>query len=249
MGVKRKNKNYISSILLILFFVIFIFSSIKVAKWLKENKDRNDLINELQETITIDNEKDDIERFSVDFNGLKEKNPDTIAWIKVNGTNIEYPVVKTNDNDFYLNHSFDKSYNSGGWVFMDYKNIGDGSDKNVVIYGHNRRDGGIFGTLKNILTKEWQNNDENNIISFISENKKEEYHVFSVYKIEKEDYYITTSFNTDTEFNEYLDEIKTRSNKDFGVDVSTDDDILTLSTCANNNNYRVVLHAKKLINK
>ena len=176
---------------------------------------------------------------------MKQKNPDTIAWLKVNGTDIEYPVVKTTNNDYYMTHSFDKSYNSSGWAFMDYKNKCDGTDKNMVIYGHNRRDGSIFGTLQNILTEEWQNNSENFKIPFITENEKAEYQVFSVYKIEKEDYYITTNFGNNTEFKKFIDEIKSRSEKDFGIEVTENDNILTLSTCANDSRYRVVLHARK----
>ena len=129
---------------------------------------------------------------------------------------------------------------------MDYKDKFDGTDNNMVIYGHNRRDGSMFGTLKNILTEEWQNNAENLIIPLITENEKSEYQVFSIYRIEKEEYYITTNFSTDKEFNDFINEIKSRSMKDFGIDVTEDDNILTLSTCANDNKYRVVLHAKKI---
>ena len=116
----------------------------------------------------------------------------------------------------------------------------------MVIYGHNRRDGSMFGTLKNILTEEWQNNTDNFSILLITENEKSEYKVFSVYRIEKEDYCITTNFGTDNKFKEFIDVIKSRSVKDFNVNVSIEDHILTLSTCADNNKYRVVLHAKKI---
>lgn len=247
--LKEKNNRILSiiiSLILILFICIFIYSSIQIFKWLKENKARENIVKDIQNTITIDEEKEDVEKYSIDFNSLKGKNSDTIAWIKVNGTDIEYPVVKASNNDYYLNHSFDKSYNTSGWVFMDYKNKCDNTDKNMVIYGHNRRDGGMFGTLKNILTDEWQNNQDNFIIPFITENEKSEYQVFSIYRIEKEDYYITTNFRTDDEFNDLINEIKSRSMKDFGVDITVEDNILTLSTCANDNKYRVVLHSKKI---
>ena len=199
----------------------------------------------ISNTITVDKKENNEKEYNVNFAKLKEKNPDTIAWIKVNGTDIEYPVVKTNNNDYYLTHSFDKSYNSAGWVFMDYTNSFDGSDNNIVIYAHNRRNGSLFGTLKNILTEEWQNNNNNYIIPLISEDEKAEYKVFSVYQIENEDYYITTRFN-DLEYKSFLKTIKSRSKKDFGVNVTAKDKILTLSSCADNNKYRVVLHAKKI---
>lgn len=243
---KRKTKNIIIPILLLIFISIMIFTGIKIFNWLKENKDSNDIIEDIQDSISIDDNTDIVDKYNVDFDSLKQKNSDTIAWLKVNGTSIEYPVVKTTNNDFYMTHSFDKSYNSAGWVFMDYKNKFDGTDNNMVIYAHNRRDGSLFGTLKNILTEEWQNNEENFTIPFITENEKAEYQVFSVYRIENEDYYITTNFGTDNEFQKFIDKIKSRSLKDFEIDVTTNDNILTLSTCADNNKYRVVLHAKKI---
>ena len=163
----------------------------------------------------------------------------------MNGTDIEYPVVQATDNAYYLTHSLDQSYNGAGWIFADYRNIVDSTDKNIVIYGHNRRDGSMFGTLKKILKEEWYNDENNWQIKFITEKEEIIYQVFSIYKIENEDYYITTDF-FDNSFGEFIETIKNRSIKDFGVQVNENDQILTLSTCDNNNKYRVVLHAKKL---
>ena len=243
---KRKFKKFIILLILLVCISIMIFTGIKIFNQIKENKQNQDVIDDISDFITIDENTDGTDKYNVDFDSLKQTNSETVAWLKVNGTDIEYPVVKTKDNDYYMTHSFDKSYNTAGWVFMDYKNTFDGTDNNLVIYGHNRRDGTIFGTLKNILTEDWQNNTDNFIIPFITENEKSEYQVFSVYRIEKEEYYITTNFETTNEFQKFIDTIKTRSVKNFGVNVTTNDNILTLSTCADNNKYRVVLHSKKL---
>lgn len=182
----------------------------------------------------------------INFEKLKSQNSDTVFYLKVNNTNISYPVVKYSDNNYYLNHSFDKSKNSAGWLFADYKNKLDGTDKNIVVYGHNRRDGSMFGTLKNILNKEWYDNTDNMDIVYMGIRGKHIYKVFSIYKIENEDYYITTQFNNDSEYKKFLTTIKSRSIKDFNVEISETDSILILSTCANNNKYRVVLHAKRI---
>lgn len=245
-GNNVRYKKIILTIMFFIFISVMIISGIMILKWVKENKESNEIIYEIKNTISIDENIDNVEKYNVNFEELKQNNSDTIAWIKVNGTNIEYPVVKTTNNDFYMTHTFDKNYNSAGWVFMDYKNKFDGTDNNMVIYAHNRRDGSLFGTLKNILTVEWQNNENNLVIPFITENEKAEYQVFSVYKIENEDYYITTNFGTDNEFQKFINIIKSRSLKDFNVNVSTEDNILTLSTCGDNSKYRVVLHAKKI---
>lgn len=243
---KGTNKNIIIPIILLIFISIMIFTGVKILIWLKENKKSNDIIEDIKNSISIEDTTDTVNKYNIDFYSLKQKNSDTIAWLKVNGTSIEYPVLKTKDNDFYLTHSFDKKYNGAGWVFMDYKNKFDGTDNNIVIFAHNRQDGSMFGTLKNILTEEWKNNEDNFIIPFITENEKSEYQVFSVYRVEKEDYYITTNFETNSEIQIFIDKIKSRSEKDFNVDVNTKDHILTLSTCADNNKYRIVLHAKKI---
>ena len=243
---KKNNNRIISYIFLIIFITMMIFSGTKIFIWVKENIESRKIISSLEDVISIDNKINSGNKYSVDFEKLKKMNSDTVAWIKVNGTNIEYPVVKTNNNDFYLNHNFNRAYNGAGWVFMDYKNKLDGTDNNIVIFAHNRRDGSMFGSLKNILTEEWQEDKSNFLIPFITENQKLEYEVFSVYKIEKEEYYITTNFKNDVEFQEFINKVISRSDKDFGIEVTTKDELLTLSTCANDNRYRVVLHAKKI---
>ena len=122
----------------------------------------------------------------------------------------------------------------------------DNTDKNIVIYGHNMRDESMFGSLKNILNKEWYNNAENNNITFLTEKENYIYKVFSIYKIESEDYYIKTEFKNDEDYEKFLNTIKNRSIKNFDINLNINDKIITLSTCANNNKYRIVLHAKKL---
>lgn len=244
---KEKDKKAILIKLLNLIFVLgIIISIIHITKWYLDNKENKDLENKLANVVTIEQKSGDKE-YNINFEELEAVNNETIGWLKVNGTDIEYAVVKTKNNSYYLNHNFEKKYNIAGWIFVDYKNNFDGTDKNIVIYGHNRKDGSIFGTLKNILKEEWYSNEENLVIDFITEQEQAKYQVFSVYKIEKEDYYINTEFKED-EFEEFIDALKDRSIKDFNIDVSAEDSILTLSTCADNNKYRVVLHAKKINN-
>ena len=249
---KKKNKIYKKVILNIIIYMILLFiltySGIKIFKWFKDKKINNKIAEQIKSTVIVTNKNEDENKkeYTVDFNKLKEQNDETVAWIKVNNTNIEYPVVKAKNNDFYLNHNFEKNYNSAGWVFADYKNKFDGKDKNIVIYGHNRKDGSMFGTLKNVLNDEWYNNDENVKIILNTEDESSVYDIFSIYKIEKEDYYIRTEFKNLDEFEKFLNTVKNRSIKNFDVDISKEDNILTLSTCADNNKYRVVVHAKKI---
>ena len=244
----NKKKSNIPSIILMCFFTaLLIYSGTKIVIWYMNNQNNKKISDEIAEFVTVDETKeDDEEKYVVDFEKLKEKNSDIVAWLKVKGTNIETTVVKSTNNDYYLTHNFNKEYNSAGWIFADYKNKVDGTDKNLVIYGHNMRDDSMFGSLKWVINEDWYNNEDNKYITLITENETQVYEVFSVYQIEKEDYYIQTSFDTEKEFNTFAQTIKKRSKKDFNVDVNKEDNILTLSTCANNNKYRVVLHAKKI---
>ena len=163
--------------------------------------------------------------------------------IKVNGTDIDFPVVKGTDNSYYLTHNFDKEKNKAGWIFADYRNKFDGTDKNIIIYGHNMKNGSMFASLKDVIKEEWYNNENNKYIALITENENCKYQVFSVYQIETEEYYLQTNISN---FKEFVEKIKGRSKKKFNVDIKETDSILTLSTCADNTKYRVVLHAVKI---
>lgn len=241
--MKKKGKIFIFIIQIILIAVI-IFSGIKIIEWIKSNKKNKDIMSEIKENVVINNEMDsNNEEYKIDFAKLKQKNSDAIAWIKVNGTDIDFPVVKGTDNSYYLTHNFDKEKNKAGWVFADYRNKFDGTDKNIIIYGHNMKNGSMFASLKDVIKEEWYNNENNKYIALITENENCKYQVFSVYQIETEEYYLQTNISN---FKEFVEKIKGRSKKDFNVDIKETDSILTLSTCADNTKYRVVLHAVKI---
>lgn len=243
---KIKKTIFIIRILQLIFLILLIYSGLHVFRWYKNNNENKQIMSEISKCVEIDeNTKEKQQKYKVNFEELNQRNSDTVGWLKVENTNIEFPIVKTNNNSYYLTHNFDKKYNVAGWAFADYKNKFDGTDKNIVIYGHNMRDNSMFGSLKDVIKEEWYSNEENYKITFITENEYQTYQVFSVYQIEKEDYYIETEFKNN-EFSEFIDTITKRSKKDFGITVSKEDTILTLSTCANNNKYRVVLHSVRI---
>lgn len=206
------------------------------------NDDNNDIENNNPE------ETNDYYRFikmpliNVDLTNLQSQNSDTIGWLQVNGTNINYPVVKTDNNDYYLNHDFNKKYNDGGWIFADYRNnLID--DKNLIIYGHARLNLTMFGTLKNVIKANWYQNSDNYLVRLSTINSNMSFQVFSTYVTEAEDYYIKTDFNNNEDYLSFLNTLKSRSVYNYGVSLSENDRILTLSTCYTDNR-RVVLHAK-----
>ena len=242
---KKKLFNVVMRIIELIFLILLVYSSINIFKWYNNNKENKQIINEIAESVTINEDTNEEKKYKINFEELKQKNSDTVAWLKVENTNIEFPIVQANNNSYYLTHNFDKKYNVAGWIFADYKNKLDGTDRNIVVYGHNMRNNSMFGSLKDVITEEWYNNEENKYITFVTENEYQTYQVFSVYQIQTEDYYIQTEFKSN-EFQEFIDTITKRSKKDFGINVSKEDTILTLSTCANNNKYRVVLHSVRV---
>lgn len=190
------------------------------------------------------------ETFKIDFNKLISINEDTIGWIKFNKEKVNNPIVHTNDNAFYLKHSFEKKYNQAGTIFMDYRNTSF-DNKNVVLFGHSMPDNTMFGSLQDVFQKDFFNDKENNYIQiFNKENELLTYKIFSYYIIEKEEYYITTFFENENKFKEFIDTITKRSYKNFNIEVFPSDKILTLSTCqgASGTSKRKVIHAKRVMN-
>ena len=261
---KRKLKKWVWTLLLIFFLLIIIFCVLKLFLWGKDNRKTSNIVDDVYENIDIneivDNENteligEDSDKNSdywyyikfplidVDINKLKGKNSDTVGWINVNNTNINYPYVQYKDNDYYLTHSYDKSYNEAGWVFMDYRNNTNLDNKNTILYAHSRLDKTMFGSLSKTLKSNWYTNKDNHIIRLSTENENTLWQIFSVYKIEEESYYITTSFASDSKYQEFLNTIKGRSLYDFNSNITSDDKILTLSTCYSDTE-RTVVHAK-----
>ena len=179
----------------------------------------------------------------VDLSASIAMNADTAGWIQVPGTNIDYPFVQTNNNDYYLTHTINRSWSSAGWVFLDYRNNRSLNDKNQIIYAHGRYDGSMFGSLNAVLKDKWLNNEDNHVVKISTTDSNSLWQVFSVYQIKVTDDYLKINFIDDNRFQEFINLIKDRSIHDFNTNVTPDNQIITLSTCANNNE-RIVLHAK-----
>ena len=263
--MKKKKFSFMSlfiAICFIFFLTMFSFSLYNIIKWnidaRKTNEEIDDLANSTEIKKIKDNAKTEIiendvpredpywdyityDLINVDFNELKQKNNETVAWIQVNGTNINYPVVRASDNDFYLTHSFNKSWNEAGWVFMDYRNTG--NDQNTIIYAHARLDKTMFGSLKNVIKDSWLGDTSNYVVKLSTEDENTLWQVFSVYRIPTTSDYLYTNFYDETDFNNFTTMLINRSAHNFNTTVSSTDRILTLSTCYNNTD-KVVLHAK-----
>lgn len=257
----KKNINTIFNFLILIIILFLIYNFLLIIKWEKENRLSNIIFDSIKNSVSIV-EKDSLENtifvnpsnnssywyyagmniLDVNVNKLLTVNNELIGWIRVPGTNIDYPFVHANNNKYYLNHSFDKSYNEAGWIFLDYRNNYKLDNQNNIIYGHARRDGTMFGSLKKTLKKDWFNNKDNHVIKISSPYENSLWQIFSIYYIKTESYYITINFN-ERDFLKYIDTSINRSIYKFDAVVDTNDTILTLSTC-HGETKKLIIQAK-----
>lgn len=267
MKKKLNFKKIIFLTLIAILIGIFVFSSYKVIRWYMDSEKTKDIIDDFDTSKIIEdvssadavsvsppeNKENDYWDFiktpfiSVDFTTLKEKNPDTVAWLFINNTNINYPVVQTDNNDYYLTHAFNKSWSGAGWIYMDYRNNSVNLGKNTILYGHSMVDKTMFGSLLNARHEWWYGNKDNQVIKMSTPTHNILWQIFSIYKIPPESYYITTDFSSDTDALNFFNTLKGRSYYNFNTEMTKDDRILTLSTCnTSDGSERLVVHAKMI---
>lgn len=221
------------------------------------------ILNDAQEYLTIDDNESDVEiidtvdeptttkkksnyvsayytNYEQVFETLLQKNSDTVGWLTINNTKVNYPVVQASANSYYLNRDFNKKKNSMGWIFMDYRNNPVDLNQNTIIYGHNIKQGIMFGTIKNMMNSSWYNKAQNQIITFNTPTKNMKWQIFSMYKINATEDYLKNEFATSEEYLEFINMIKGRSIKNFNVEVNENSKILTLSTCFSHSSRHVV---------
>lgn len=178
---------------------------------------------------------------------LLKINPDVVGYLKVKNTNVDYPVVISKDNVYYLKKNLYQEEDLNGWIFMDFRNSDKVLNDNTIIYGHNMYYSGVmFGTLHRVLNSSWYQNPENLVISFNTMYETMDWQIFSIYTIPKTSDYLKVSFDNEIEKLDYIKMIKDRSINNFKIDVNSDDKILTLSTCTGDN-ARLVIHAKLIV--
>lgn len=211
-----------------------------------EEKNEENLIKSEEEAKETEEPQEQIKLITNEsLAALLTVNEDVIGELKVNNTKIDYPVVQSKDNEYYLNHNINKETNANGWIFIDYRNDSMNLDKNNIIYGHNMYYSGVmFGTLYKTATKNWYTNPDNQIITFNTLYENMQFQIFSIYRIPKTNDYLKVYFKDDTDFLNFTDMLTQRSIYNFNVPINASDKILTLSTCSDNGTKRLVIHAK-----
>lgn len=254
------------NVLIVLLLGVFLYSSYEIVTYLYDgyqNKSTYDQIREqfkekLQQEEQLvgadsalpDNIPDQVNssgkrEAKARYMSLLEINEDVVGWISVPDTVIDYPVVQAGDNDYYLRRDIHRKGARAGTIFMDYRSDKQGKGKNIILYGHHMRNGSMFKDLVKYKQEEFF--QENDYIRFDTLFDEIKWEVFSVYITEADFPYTQTTFASDEEYLDFLDKIKGRSIFDKDMELSKEDQILTLSTCTYEyDDARFVVHARRV---
>ncbi len=258
---KKKTKGQIlSNIVLVIAIGVFLFSGYKLYEIFSEyNKGETEYEN-IQDIVIkekpVGNAEGEAEAegeevvFTVDFEKLKEINSEAVAWIRFDEpSQISYPVVKGSDNSKYLNTTFEGKKNSAGTLFVDVDNSGDFTDRNTFIYGHNMKNGSMFGQLRKYKTKAF-GQEHPYFYIYTPDGKEAVYQVFAVSVVKDTSESYKKWYNTDEEFTDYIKYIRSIAGYKTDVEVSADSKIVSLSTCTNvSDDERLLVHGVKIHEK
>ena len=218
-------------VIILVFVVTLIIASYYLAKDFFEYKSSNNDNKELVKDVVdyTDNKEEKEDKMMINWDRLYEINKDIIGWIKIENTNINYPILKDNENLKYLKHSYNETYNNNGSIFT--LNVDPFNDENTVIYGHNMRNGTMFSELSKYMNKNFL--DEHSTILIYTKNRNYKATVFSCY---------STGVNQEeknTEALEFKDEVEYYKNiSKYKINnVENIKKIIKLSTCSYLNNH------------
>lgn len=223
-------KKFFNNLITFVCLITMAISGYKIFTKLSEYKKADNIYTEIRETKEDSNKN------------LSSVNDNYMFWINVKGTNIDYPVVQGEDNDFYLNHGFNKEYLSSGSIFLDYRNNFN-DDFNSVIYGHHMRNRTMFGELMKFKDEEFFRNNKD--ITITSKDGTYDYEIFAVGVFDADFGYNDVSFSDENEFSNFLNKIMSSSTYKRDI-VDSSDKIITLSTCSYEyDNARTAVFAKR----
>ena len=254
---KKKKSDVLLTIALIAAIAVFCYAAFNLYHIYTEYKKGTDEYNQIEEMAVTERDADSAEvagpsaqikpPIEVDFDKLKSVNEDVVGWIYVDALpDISYPIVKGKDNQTYLHQTYEKNYNFAGTIFVDYENSGDFSDCNTLVYGHNMKNGSMFGHLKKFREDD-KLYKQDKYFWILTPERNYRYEIITAY---------TTSVNSDTytlfkgpgeEFEKYLETIKGYSEiQTDDTDLTIKDRIVTLSTCTGNESTRFVVQGKRV---
>ncbi len=204
--------------------------------------------NKVSEEVDIEEEtpEEEVIEIPIDFAGLQQKNEDIYAWIRIAGTKVDYPIVQHREDDgYYLNHTVEGRKGLPGSIYTETLNRKDFSDGNTVVYGHNMKNGTMFGDLS--LYKNSAYMKEHSQITIYTAEHIYTYQVFAAITYDNRHIMYAFDFAREDGVQKFLDSLKAVRNMssyiDGSVEVTATDRLLTLSTCTGNNKQRFLVGA------
>ena len=241
-------KNTIIKIIRVIVMVVLalslIFGGLFFYNSYKKQKEAKELASEVKAPLNIQS-GEELPQNPIDFNELQKKNEDIYAWITIENTQVDYPIVQAYEEDdgFYLNHNINKQYDINGSIYTERANSLDFSDSNTVIYGHNMLDGSMFQNLHKFRDKKFF--DENKYIYIYTKGHILKYEIFAAYKSDNRHILNSYDFTKDGVFKEYLKKAQNPPSLEVNrrdLNLSENDKIITLSTCiGNETQYRYLV--------
>ena len=245
----KKKGSLVLNLILILALIVFAVSAFQLFQIVKGYMDGRGEYEDIRELAIeeVDDGEEGTPQFRVNFDELLAINPDTIGWIRFSPepSIISYPIVQGEDNDEYLHKTFSANENTLGAIFLNAGNQPDFSDRNSIIYGHRMKDGSMFRHLQDYEERAfWENNPYFYI--YTPDGREITYHIYSAGQVEDTSDTYLTSFASDEEYQAFLDMTKEVSLYDTGVELTTEDTIVTLSTCTSaSDEHRFVVRGVK----
>ncbi|MEG0574635.1 MAG: class B sortase [Erysipelotrichaceae bacterium] len=247
MNYFKSKKQFIYRFIFIIALIVFLFSGYKLFTIYKANWEENSEKDRITSISKIPTDIKKNAKFKVDFKKLSEINPDVVAWIVVPDTDISYPIVQGKDNDYYLNHTFEKRENYAGAIFNDYAASPNYSDLNTFIYGHNIKHGTMFSDVQKFKDQAFF--EAHPYLYIFTPEKKYKCDIMSMYSTDaSSDSYINGYTSWDG-FSNYVNLIKSKAMYARDVAFGEGDHMITLSTCSYErggvaSDARYLLHAK-----
>lgn len=248
-GIKNTFKKTIQRILTFFWLGVFLYSAYQLVTigldYWENRKIMEEIQKEYRPELFAVEEAEESQMIRPQFLDLLKMNGDIVGWITIENTPIDYPILQAEDNDYYLYRNYKHEKTRAGSIFLDFRNDVRQPDRNTIIYGHNMRDGSMFGELDQYLNEEFF--QENQIFYFDTLYDSYIVEVFSVYLTTTDFYYIETDFASDEEYLQFLRTIQNKSAIETDVVLDAKDRIITLSTCDRGFNYekgRLVVHGK-----
>ncbi len=237
---KKKKSSWLFKVIVTALLLIIAVSGYNIAKILWEYHEGTSAYKEIQQVANAGAEE---KKGEIDFDALKKKNKDVKAWLYSEGTPINYPVVQGPDNQYYLYRMFNGEYNGKGSLFIDFRCEKPFRDFNTIIYGHRMKDGSMFHDLIEYRDKSYY--EKHKIMQLTTPKKKYDVHVFAVVTIPADSDLYRSSFRSDVEKENYLQQILAKNETEMGVSVSSEDHIVMLSTCTYEyDDARLVVYGK-----